>query len=458
MKQRGFRGRHVAFVTNPSRRPFIAAALAHGASLLLPTPAAALGRIPLGGVVRSSLPWHLGSVDPHDINDPVAAFLAPLLYEPLFGLDASGTVYPTIAAALPTQHGAETRMTLRALRWSNGKRLTARDIAWSLERSRLRGGKALFAGLSAFDAPDDVTLTTTGSSPDKLARILTSPLTAILSRESSARDSVGLGPFRGQLTGDRALLTRNPFAARGLPYLERVELQRAPSLADALRDFEAHQNNLGWFGRGLHEPRPESRLIDGGHAGWVLLHAGNQSGRWTRPGAVSSLVGTVSPASIERFGLQSAATSATPEPYSGAPCSLVVRQDAPYLVELAKALAALLGGAANSISVLGVSPQELTELKRSRQFGFLLDQVRSLGPTPHDHQLSLLTEAGLPYKPPRLPPSVRVEDVPAAVCPTLSLAVVGSLHLIWATLPRFELAGGNLANAWQVPDPSRTDE
>jgi peptide/nickel transport system substrate-binding protein len=417
----------------------------------------ALGRIPYGGVIESSLPWELGAVDPHDLNDPVAAFLAPLLFEPLFALDAQGVAYPTLAAALPSGIGDVTSITLRPLRWPNGKAVTAQQVAWSLERSRQRGAKALLAGAGRFEATNDTTVSVTGSSPQRLARALASPLTALLSQQSTAKDTFGLGPFRGKLTGEHAVLTRNSFASRGQPFLERVSLRRAPSLADALRDFEAHENNLGWFGRGLHEPRPGSRLVDTGHAGWVVLHAGQQSGRWARPGAAASLVSTVAQPSLERFGLVPVATAVTPEPYSGGPCTLVVRRDAPYLVELATTLAAILGGPSASITVSAVSPQELTQLKRTRQFGFLLDQVRTLGRTPEEHQLSLLTEAGLPFKPPRLPPATTTASVPSLVSPSLSLAVVGALHLIWATLPQLELADGSLANAWQVPDPASPD-
>lgn len=410
-----------------------------------------LGRIPYGGLIQSSLPWDLRTLDPHDLNDPVASFLAPLLFEPLFAVSSQGLVYPTLASRYPAREGNDTRVELRPLRWPNGKVVTAEQVAWSLERARQRGAKALFAGLGPFRVASESGLVVAGTNPDRLARALASPLTALLSRQSTSTDSFGLGPFRARLTGDRAVLTRNPFAARGLPFLERIELRRAPSLADALRDFEAHQNNVGWFGRGLHEPRPESRLVDGGHAGWIVLHAGQQSGRWARPGAVSSLVGTIAAPSLERFGILPCRQSSLPEPYSGGPCTLVVRRDAPYLVELATTLAAILGGATAQISVATVSPSELAQQKRSRQFGFLLDQVRSLGSAAEDHQLSLLTEAGLPFKPPRLPPNVPIEDVPGHVCASLSVAAVGALHMRWATLPQLELADGDLANAWQVP-------
>ncbi len=425
--------------------------LVQAGSLTLASGATALGRLPYGGVVQSSLPWDLSTVDPHDLNDPVAAFLSPLLFEPLFGTDAQGNVYPTLAANHPTQEGTSTRVELRSLRWPNGKVVTSEQVAWSLERSRQRGAKALFAGVGQFRPAGKGGVLVSGTSPDKLARVLASSLTALLSSKSNPSDTFGLGPFRAQMTGDSALLTRNGFAARGLPFLDRIELRRAPSLADALRDFEAHQNNLGWFGRGLHEPRPNSRLIDSGHAGWVVLHAGQQSGRWARPGAASSLVGTIAAPSLERFGLFPCRQSSLPEPYSGAPCNLVVRRDSPYLVELATTLAAILGGPTGLITVATVSPQDLPQLKRSRQFGFLLDQMRALGPSAEEHQLSLLTEAGLPFKPPRLPPNTHRDDVPALVGPTSSLAVVGALHLLWATLPQLELPGGNLANAWQLP-------
>lgn len=415
-----------------------------------------LGRIPYGGLIQSSLPWDLRTVDPHDLNDPVASFLAPLLFESLFAMSPQGQPYPTLASRYPSREGGDTRLELRPLRWPNGKVVTAEQVVWSLERARQRGAKALFAGFGAFRVATRDALVVAGTTPDNLAHALSSPLTALISTQTAPADSFGLGPFRARLTGDRAVLTRNPFAARGLPFLDRIELRRAGSLADALRDFEAHQNNVGWFGRGLHEPRPDSRLVDGGHAGWIVLHAGQQSGRWARPGAASSLVGTIAAPSLERFGISPCRQASLPEPYSGAPCTLVVRRDAPYLVELATTLAAILGGPTGHITVSAVSPSELTQQKRTRQFGFLLDQVRPLGAGAEEHQLSLLTEAGLPFKPPRLPHNLPIADVPGHVCASLSLAAVGALNLRWATLPDLQLAGGDIANAWQVPPTATT--
>lgn len=437
-------------MTTWSRRAVLGWATQAGIAALT-SRADALGRLPIGGVVTSSLPWDLRSVDPHDLNDPVAAFLAPLLFEPLFSSDALGNVYPTLTTGMPAMIDGEAQLELRPLRWPNGKSVTAKQVAWSLERSRQRGAEALLAGTGSFRAVTDTQLRVTVASPDKLARALASPLTALLSPQSTPTETLGLGPFRAALSGERAVLTRNAFASRGQPFLERIELSRAASLGDALRDFEAHQNNLGWFGRGLHEPRPGSRLVDTGHAGWVVLHAGQGAGRWARPGAVASLVGTVAAASLERFGLFSTGNLGAPEPYSGAPCTLVVRKDAPYLMELATVVAAILGGTSALVTVTPVTASELTRLKRTRQFGFLLDQVRALGPTAEQHQLSLLTEAGLPQKPPRLPPGTTTADVPRLVCAGVSLATLGALHLVWATLPELDLRGGSLADACQVP-------
>src|SRR5690606_32537290 len=99
------------------------------------------------------------------------------------------------------------------------------------------------------------------------------------------------------------LLTRNPYAARGPAFLDQLEVRSARDLADALRQFEAGQCNLGWFGRGLHEPRAGSAMVDAGHAGWVVLHSGVHAGKWGQPGIVPSLLATLDPAVLDRFGL-----------------------------------------------------------------------------------------------------------------------------------------------------------
>ena len=428
-----------------SRRTFSLAT----ASILVCPSAKALGRIPYGGELSTAIPWSLSGVDPHELNDPIAAFLGPALFEPLFAFDSQNRPYPTLASSWPTSEGDQVVVRLRSLRWSNGARFIASDVAWSLERSRRLGARGLLAGWGRFEAPNATTLAVRGGSPEALMQALASPLCAVTSRAFHPARPVGCGPFRARFEGGRLLLTRNSYAARGPAFLDQIEVRSARDLADALRQFEAGQCNLGWFGRGLHEPRPGSRMVDAGHAGWVVLHSGQRAASWGRPGVVPSLLATLDPGVLERFGLSRSPSTAKAAAYGGPSCELFVRNDAAYLVELATTLASLLSTPSGNISVRPVSPQELATVKRERQFGFLLDHVRPLGPTAAQHQLSLLSEGNLARNPPRLPPSLGLEQVADFATRRLSLGVVGSLRLRLASLPEIQgLEQGNFGDVW----------
>ncbi|HEX7671684.1 MAG TPA: hypothetical protein VF395_18955, partial [Polyangiaceae bacterium] len=71
------------------RRTLLACALLSPASR-------ALGRKPYGGVLRLSLPFDVGPLDPHSDSDAGSALLAGAIADPLFTWDASGSPYPAL--------------------------------------------------------------------------------------------------------------------------------------------------------------------------------------------------------------------------------------------------------------------------------------------------------------------------------------------------------------------------
>ncbi len=414
--------------------------------------AAALGRIPYGGQLSTALPWPLLGLDPHELNDPVAAFLGAALFEPLYAHDARNRLYPTLALDQPHPSGDKLSVNLREIYWSTGARISADEVVWSLQRSRRLGGKALLGQFSRFEVTGRTSFAVRGPSPQALMRALSSPLCALIPRAFHPLRPIGCGPFSGRFQAGRLILSRNGYAARGPAFLERMELRSARDLGDALRQFEAGECSVGWFGRGLHEPRPNSNLVDAGHAGWVVLHAGAQLDKWAKPGVVQSLLAAIDAGGLDRFGLRLPPSTAAPAAYGGPSCELLVRGDAPYLVELANSLAAHLSAPGRTVRVRSLDVGQLRDEKTQRRFGFLLDVVRPLGPTPDLHQLSLLSEAGLPYSPPHLPPNVALEHVPDIVTRSLSLGVVGSLRLLLGVTPEINgLQEGSLADAWLTP-------
>lgn len=413
-----------------------------------------MGRKPHAGRLRLCLPWALDGIDPHDANDPAAAFFGGAIASPLYAIDPSARVYPTLAAALPDLTPTGATLTLRAgLAASNGRALDARDLVFSLERARRLGGNAV---LGRFARPrripgDALSVHFERADPVALAHALSSPLCALVPRDFSPRAPQGTGAFRARLDRGALSLERNPYAPRGPAWLDRIEVATVADLAEALRRFEAGEVDLGWLGRGLHRPRENSRLVAASDVGWVVLRAGRRAGRWGGPGAIAGLLANLAPSQLERFGLGAPNTNVRPYPYAGPDCELLTRDDSSYLLELGRTLAELLGSASSRVTLKPIPIAQLREAKRSGDYGFLLDIVRSLGPSVHDAQLSLLQEQNpeLTRNPPTLPPNLAEGGWIEHTTRTLNLGVVGSLRVLVAHSPEVRgLEGWDLGDVW----------
>ena len=70
-------------MTRLARRAFLSLLVASRA-------ASALGRRPYGGTLRLLVPWGMSRLDPHELDDPIAALFAHLISDPIFALDAGG--------------------------------------------------------------------------------------------------------------------------------------------------------------------------------------------------------------------------------------------------------------------------------------------------------------------------------------------------------------------------------
>jgi peptide/nickel transport system substrate-binding protein len=413
------------------RRAFVGLTLASGVS-------AALGRTPLGGTLRLSVPLRIAELDPHALDDPLAALLAPAVADPLFALDANGRAYPTLAAALPepTADGARVRVVLRpGLVSATGKRLDAKDLTFSLERARQRGGVAVLAelGKPARDPKDPLAVLVASRDPARVAAALASPLTALVPRGFSPLAPDGTGAFRASLARGELVLARNPNAARGAAFLERVEVRAARDLADALRAFESGLADVGWLGSGLHRPRAGALPFEGPVLGWVVLRTGRDAGAWGAPGIAEQLLARVQSERLRPLGI-------VPEPrtgtggaiWGGGSADLVVADDAPQLIEIAEALAPLLGSSAHPVRARRVPRSELVARRADGRFHLMLDFVRSVGPQGRATLLALLaaTNPELAARPPEL-----VSYAPSDIARGYAVGIVGALRVGGARLP-----------------------
>jgi peptide/nickel transport system substrate-binding protein len=416
-----------------------------------------MARTPTTGRLRLALPWGLGQLDPHDPNDPAAAFFGQAIAEPLFAKDPSGRPYPALAADWPKLVGDRSVVTLRSgLRSSVGRAIDTTDLLWSMQRATNLGARALLGPFGAVraepDAAPSVSFPTTN--PSALAEALCSPLTVLLPRAFSPKRPVGTGPFEAKLSAGRLLLERNTFAARGAAFLQRIEVESTADLGEALRSFEAAEVDVGWLGRGLHSPRRDTKLVDAGAVGWVVLHSGKDAGSWGAPGVAAQLLSSIPRAQLERFGLGVGGRPPRQTPYGGPPCELLVDAGANYLIELGKTLCDLLSRPGHEVSLTPLERRALQQRKRAKDFAFLLDLTRSLGDSSTERQLSLLQESdpALARRPPQLPARITEAELLERVTATLNLAVVGTLRVIVALAPTAHgLEQWQLGDAWLAP-------
>ncbi len=422
-----------------SRRAWLGAAAATTVAPWAP----ALGRRPYGGTLRISVPWPVTSIDPHDLHDPAAAILGASLFEPLFALDRTGAPYPTLAAALPKQLKSGVLVELRPeLKTASGRSLTVADATWSLTRARTRGARGLLFGLGRPRATPGGILLPSGS-PTAVARALASPLCALVPRTFSSTKPDGCGAFAAKIRTGRITLRRNQRAARGPAFLSRIVVKHATSIEAALRAFESGDADVGWLGTHLYRPRPDAVAFNAGAFGWIVLRTGTLAGgAWGAPGVAQRLVDALQPAQLSRFGLGKLPNPSGSPRWGGPAGELLVAADSPYLVALAKVLAAALQQPGHEIRVRQQSRAAIAQRRRRSDFLLMLDLVRRVGPGRDGTSLSLQTAAN----PTLGAVSPSAKRTARQLGRTLPLGVIGEFRIYGAHARSFVGIG-----AWHLP-------
>lgn len=427
------------------RRAFLTALSAVGT-------ASALGRTPAAGVLRLRLPLHFGGIDPHALDDPLSALFAPAIADPLYALDASGKPYPALASALPERTSSGSRVTLRPeLLSARGKSLLAADLVFTWKRSLALGGAAVLSAfrLPTSDGKDRLSVLVPDATPEALARALANPLTALVPRAFSPAVPDGTGAFKATLTPGALSLSRNENAARGAAFLDRVELARATDLADALRAFETGQVDVGWLGNGLYRAKAGALPLEGPVFGWIVLRTGLDAKSWGAPGIAQQLAAGLPSAALSRFGVRALPGAGQSTRWGGGPTSLLVSEDSPHMVELARALEPLLSSDGNTVRATPLARTAWLEARRSRRFGLLLDFVRAANSDATHSAQALLAavDPALARRPPRNLNSV------LDATRTLSLGIIGDVRVSGARSPEFEaLDTWQLGSVWLDPD------
>jgi peptide/nickel transport system substrate-binding protein len=415
------------------RRALLVSALAACAGELTASRGQALGRTPLGGTLRMTLPFAGGALDPHAATDPLSALFAAAIADPLYARDGDGKPYPALAADAPRRDEAGTHVTLRSgLVTARGKALDERDVLFSLARSRASGGAAVLAELPkpVKDPSTPRSILFPGADPDAVAVALASPLAALVPRGFSPTAPDGTGAFRATTSARSLVLERNLNAARGPAFLARVEVALGGDLADSLRAFESERAEVGWLGAGLHRERAGAVTFEGPSYGWVILRTGRDAGRWSSPGVAQELLDRVPRDQFRHLGLVApTGNGRAGVAWGGGDSELLTLAGAPQLIELATGIANACSVDGQHVTVRPLGSTELAERRTSGRYSLLLDFVRMAGPPGRATLLTLLAASNpaLAVRPPNAP-----SYEPLDLARSLPLGVLGSLKIAGA--------------------------
>ena len=405
-----------------------ALSLASLSSAFRPSQAFALGRTPYGGRIRMHAPWPVASLDPHRVDDAAAAIFGDAVFDTLYACDESGGFVPSLAENDPEPQNAGLHVRLRSdVRFPSGARLDPKTAAAAIARARARDGGSWLAEIPEPRA-DKTGLLFPMRDPKKLVRALASPLVAIVPLHFNPERPEGTGPLRAKAIAGGLAFVRNELAASGPAYLEAIEVRSASDLSTSLRAFESGADDLGWLGSFLHEPRTGAANFDAGAVAWAVLRTGRDAGSLDSRGTAQALADGVAHSALASLVVGPAWPQGQAR-FGGPPCDLVVREDAAWLVEVARALAAALSSPSHEMTVRTLPPAEIVQRRATRGFALMLDVVRPAGPGPFGALIGLATadDPGVAAELVRHPP--RGDVAPRVATRTLRLGVVAEVRL-----------------------------
>lgn len=435
------------------RRSFLAAASAIASAMALPDQARALGRTPVGGRVALRVPWSVGPLDPHDLRDPAAALFASAIADPLYAMEPSGAVYPSLTTAIPSREAGETIVKLReGLKTARGVALDGRDVIASIERARRSGAAGLLA-----EVPTPITrkgeplAVSFGSvDPQYLSRALCSPLVALLPRRFDPASPDGTGAFHADLSASGLTLTRNLNAARGASFLDSIHVARAEDLKTSLRSFEAERDDIGWLGLGLYDVRKGAVRFDFGRVAWVILTAGADVPGLGSPGAAQRLVNAIPPERLGHLGLGPLPPASGDPGWTGAPMELYVDDASPQLVEIARTIASVISRPGHEITASPIARADVP--KRRGRSRLAIEIVRPLGIHPVHTLVALATaeDASRGRDAMKAPPKIAHGTPARSLTGTLRVGVIGDLRLAGGIVPDLVIGKPAVGEGWDL--------
>ncbi|MCL2448490.1 MAG: hypothetical protein FWD17_06045 [Polyangiaceae bacterium] len=399
--------------------------------------ARASARTRFGGRLAIHVPWPLGRIDPHRIDDMAAACFGECLFDTLYARDDTGALVASLAETDPEVDRGGVRVRVRSgVRFASGATLDARGIAESIERARSHDAAPWLLGIPPARVDGDALLFAVHD-PKHVARALASPLLSVVPPRFAPERPDGTGPFRAHALPNGVRLVRNPIAATAPAFLDAIDLEHAADLATSLRAFESGADDVGWLGSFLHEPRTGAGSFDAGAVGWAVLKTGRDAGALDLPGTAQALADGVPYAALAPL-VVGPPWNQGPALWTGPPCEILTRDDAPWLAEVARAVAAALSTPSHEVTPRLAPAAEVAARRAARSFSLMLDVTRPAGPSDLGILLGLAgaddtsTAANLARHPPRA-------MAPRAATRTMRIGVLGEVRMQGGRAPDVSL-------------------
>lgn len=219
------------------------------------------------------------NLDPRVGTDGQSEHIDELLFDGLVARDPSFHFTPAAAERWEQPDPLTIIFHLRGgIRFHDGRAMTARDVAWSIQSMRdgtvISPKAAAYASIEKIEAPDDRTVVLHLSKPDNfLLTNLSTGAFGIVPAGSGRefwRHPVGTGPFRfiSQQIDQDVVIERNPLSWRVVPNIERVRFAVVPdSITESLEldkgSADVAVNALPMDALPVLAKRPNLRIDDG---------------------------------------------------------------------------------------------------------------------------------------------------------------------------------------------------
>jgi peptide/nickel transport system substrate-binding protein len=412
-------------------------------------------RTPYGGQIVLHVPWPLGSLDPHRLDDAAVALFGEALFDTLYAHSETGEIVPSLAESNPEPEGRDLRVAIRTdVRFASGAIFDARAAAGSIARAKARDAAAWLGDIPAPHV-DRNELVFAMRDARRLTHALASPLVAIVPPRFNPERPDGSGPMRAEMRPGALFLARNTFASNGPSFLDSIEARHAPDLITSLRAFESGEDDVGWLGSFLHEPRSGAQSFDAGVVSWAILRTGREAGALDTRGTAQALADGVSHASLASL-VVGPPWPQGPARWTGPACDLLVRDDSPWLIEVARALSAALSSQSHEIAARPLAPADVLQRRTARAFSLMLDVTCAAGPGNFGSLIGLAT-ADDPASAVALARHPPLADMtPRTMTRTMRLGVVGDVRLQGGRAPEVVLPlsrwgrGIDWGGAWRM--------